>query len=220
MLCSGWRLNFGWSVMEGTHCYAAATCASGGLVLPVAEYDHGQGCSVTGGYVYRGAAFPRLLGTYLYGDYCSGTVWALRREEASWSTSPVLQTQLAISTFGEDETGELYVADLSGGELYRVVDAAPGCALGCSASVPATATPDTEITFSGGVTATGCFHPVSFAWDLGDGSPVAHGQATVHAYSASGTFAWRLTATSGDATCSAGGTVVVRSRIRRALRSR
>ena len=74
-------LNYGWNVMEGSQCFSPrAGCVRAGLELPVAEYDHDLGCSITGGYVYRGARLPSLSGAYVYGDYCSGRIWALRAD--------------------------------------------------------------------------------------------------------------------------------------------
>ena len=87
---------------------------------PIAEYGHDQGCSITGGYVYRGAAFPRLQGLYFYGDYCSGRVWALDPAAARVEPHELLQGRPNISSFGEDQAGELYLTDL-GGRLYQVV---------------------------------------------------------------------------------------------------
>jgi len=75
---AGRGVNYGWNLMEGTGCYASASCDTTGLALPVVEYDHGQGCSVTGGYVYRGTAIPALQGQYFYADYCSGFVRSLQ----------------------------------------------------------------------------------------------------------------------------------------------
>jgi len=113
--------NYGWNVMEGAHCYGAVSCNSTGLVLPVAEYAHGQGdCSVTGGIVYRGAEFPLLQGTYLYGDYCSGRIWGLKRTGAVWETSLLTDTTHQISAFGEDEAGNLFIAAYGTGTVYRV----------------------------------------------------------------------------------------------------
>jgi glucose/arabinose dehydrogenase len=116
-------LNFGWPIMEGTRCFPdSAGCDPAGLVIPVADYTHAEGgCSVTGGYVYRGAQFPALDGVYFFGDYCSGYIWTLHaNEDGAWRQDRVLQSGLAISSFGEDEAGELYVTDLGGG-LYRLV---------------------------------------------------------------------------------------------------
>ncbi len=112
-------LNYGWNEMEGLHEYRSGYRE--GLTLPVWEYDHAQGCSVTGGYVYRGQALPALRGVYLFGDYCSGTLWALARtSEGGWNGVALLATGLSISSFGEDEAGEVYVVDL-GGSVYRIV---------------------------------------------------------------------------------------------------
>lgn len=113
--------NYGWNITEGRHCYRGSSCDTSGLVVPIAEYDHSQGCSITGGYVYRGAAFPGLQGLYFYGDYCSGRIWTLHQASAGqWQQRELLQSDLKISSFGEDQAGELYITDLQGG-LYQVV---------------------------------------------------------------------------------------------------
>jgi glucose/arabinose dehydrogenase len=112
--------NYGWNIMEGRHCFRQRTCDAKGLVLPAAEYDHGAGCSVTGGMVYRGSRIPRFDGAYLYGDYCSGRIWGMRRTGERWLSVELLDTELSISTFGDDEAGELYVADHDGGGIYRI----------------------------------------------------------------------------------------------------
>ena len=116
-------LNFGWPIMEGVHCFRGDGCSQDDLILPVAEYSHQGGhCSVTGGYVYRGTAFPAMQGIYLYGDYCSGVIWALAPDAAgAWQSTQILDTAFSISSFGEDEQGELYVTDLAGGTVARVV---------------------------------------------------------------------------------------------------
>jgi hypothetical protein len=115
--------NYGWRRMEGTHCFnPGSNCNDGTLVLPVLEYSHAQGCSVTGGYRYRGIEMPNQFGTYFYGDFCSGFIWGGTEtpETGTWSSTVLLESGLSISTFGEDEAGELYVADLGGGAVYRV----------------------------------------------------------------------------------------------------
>jgi glucose/arabinose dehydrogenase len=113
--------NYGWNVMEGEHCFTDPSCSRAGLILPVAEYAHGQGdCSVTGGTVYRGADFPLLQGTYLYGDFCSGRIWGLKRAGAVWENSLLTDSPHQISAFGEDETANLFVADHGTGTVYRV----------------------------------------------------------------------------------------------------
>ncbi|HXF93941.1 MAG TPA: PQQ-dependent sugar dehydrogenase [Nitrospiraceae bacterium] len=114
--------NYGWRIMEGAHCYSPPRgCQTAGLIFPVAEYGHERGrCSITGGYVYRGRAVPALQGLYLYGDYCSGELFALdATAPASGEARVLLQTGLSISSFGEDEQGELYVVDHRGG-VYRL----------------------------------------------------------------------------------------------------
>jgi glucose/arabinose dehydrogenase len=117
---SGAGVNYGWNIMEGSLCFLSPSCSSAGLTLPVAEYDHGNGdCSVTGGYVYRGSS-PALRGTYLYGDFCSGRIWGLRHNGVAWENRLLLDSTLQISTFGEDEGGELYVADYAAGAIFRI----------------------------------------------------------------------------------------------------
>ena len=113
--------NLGWNVMEASHCYAESGCSSGGLILPVSEYGRELGCSITGGYVYRGAAIDGLAGWYLFGDYCSGTIFGVPSDvDALTPPRTLLSDDVAISAFGEDADGELYVADL-GGAIYRIV---------------------------------------------------------------------------------------------------
>ncbi len=119
---SGGGENYGWRVMEGTLCYnPSSNCNQSGKILPVAEYDHTLGCSVTGGYVYRGTRFPSLSGYYFYGDFCSGRLFSLRNNPGlGWESAQLLDTSYTISTFGEDEQGELYLADYSGGKIYQL----------------------------------------------------------------------------------------------------
>jgi glucose/arabinose dehydrogenase len=115
--------NYGWPVMEGLHCFPAdQACNREGLTLPVAEYDHSQGCSVSGGYVYRGIEFPLLSGIYLFGDYCSGSIWGLARsgDGGGWQVAQLAQTEVQLSAFGEDEAGELYLVDIGGGQLFKI----------------------------------------------------------------------------------------------------
>jgi glucose/arabinose dehydrogenase len=118
--------NYGWRIMEGLHCYNPNPCDSTGLTLPVAEYNHGVGCSITGGFVYRGVLSPGLSGIYFYGDYCSGIIWGLRQTTGQWETHLFLDTTLNITCFGEDEAGEVYVGDYAGG-IYRLADQTPPC---------------------------------------------------------------------------------------------
>jgi glucose/arabinose dehydrogenase len=115
-------VNFGWNVLEGPDCYAATECDRNGKTPPVASYTHADGCSVSGGYVYRGKAWPVLDGIYLFGDYCSGIVWGLDSAAAHGGpTEPrkLLESGENVSSFGEDESGELYLVSL-GGSIFRV----------------------------------------------------------------------------------------------------
>lgn len=118
--------NYGWNRMEGNHCYPPnAQCDPAAFVTPVAEYGHDRGdCSITGGYVYRGKDQPALMGAYFFSDACTGRFWALQRSAAGqWITSELINSGISVSSFGEDEQGELYVVGLSEGSLYRVVAA-------------------------------------------------------------------------------------------------
>jgi glucose/arabinose dehydrogenase len=114
--------NYGWNIMEGTHCYNASTCNQNGLTLPILEYGHVNGaCSVTGGYRYRGERYPRFQGTYIYGDYCNGMIWGATQGNP-WTSSLLADASFNISSFGEDAAGELYVTDYAG-RILRIHDA-------------------------------------------------------------------------------------------------
>jgi glucose/arabinose dehydrogenase len=116
--------NYGWNTMEGLHCYSpAAGCDQSGLTLPIVEYDHSQGrCSVTGGYVYRGDQIPSLQGYYIYGDYCSGDIWALAYDGSAVTENMLLtDSGLSITSFGVDLVGNLYILDRGGG-IYTLVE--------------------------------------------------------------------------------------------------
>ena len=115
--------NYGWRIMEGKACYNPSSgCNQSGKVLPIAEYSHALGCSVTGGYVYRGTNYPSLSGHYFYGDYCSGRVFSIYKDpQLGWQPAVELDdTVFRISTFGEDEQRELYLADYLAGILYNI----------------------------------------------------------------------------------------------------
>ena len=118
--------NYGWDIREGTSCHEQDPCDVEGGVDPVTEYTHDFGCSVTGGYVYRGSAFPDLQGVYIFADYCSGLIWGMGRDaDGAWVRSEPIETGFALASFGEDEAGELYVTDFGDGVLYRVVANSP-----------------------------------------------------------------------------------------------
>jgi glucose/arabinose dehydrogenase len=150
--------NYGWKLMEGTLCGGggnagctppAPPCGDPAYTLPVLEYGHDTGnCSVTGGYVYRGLGVPDLYGMYVYGDYCSGTMWVAARQGGVWSTTPLSVTAPLLTTFGEDTSGDLY-AGTEDGRLYRFAPAVP--------PVPSIASisPTSGLTRGGLVTITG-----------------------------------------------------------------
>jgi glucose/arabinose dehydrogenase len=115
-------VNYGWNVREGAHCFASASCSTAGLQDPAAEYDHTEGCSITGGFVYRGLGVPEVVGHYFYSDYCRGWLASLSGDGAGgfvsrrWNVASVGN----VASFGEDSAGELYVLT-GGGVVYRIV---------------------------------------------------------------------------------------------------
>jgi glucose/arabinose dehydrogenase len=113
--------NYGWNAKEGTHCYESNQCDNPEFIDPVIEYSHEYGCSVTGGYVYRGSANPSLSGTYLYSDYCSGTLWGAKDDgNGNYVSTELLSTGLNVASFAEGNDGEIYIIHL-GGEIYQLV---------------------------------------------------------------------------------------------------
>jgi len=118
--------NYGWRLMEGSHCYEPpVNCNSGSLVLPILEYSHTFGCAVIGGFRYRGKLLAAHIGTYFYSDWCSGRIWGATNTDGTWTATQLLDSSLSVTTFGEDEDGELYVSNYgSNGGLYRLVPAA------------------------------------------------------------------------------------------------
>jgi glucose/arabinose dehydrogenase len=109
--------NYGWNVMEGNHCYQPANgCPPTGLP-PRAEYDHDFGCVAIGGYVYRGKEMPEMDGWYVYGDFCSGRVWAVDAGRDSGAAIPIADTSASISSFAQDADGELYMLTFDKGVL-------------------------------------------------------------------------------------------------------
>ncbi len=106
--------NFGWRFKEGTHAYEGGAPADSLLVDPVYEYDHSFGCSITGGYVYRGQNLPEWQGIYIFGDYCSGRIWGLMRQNDQWVAQQMFQTGGGLTAFGQDEAGEVYIVEANG----------------------------------------------------------------------------------------------------------
>lgn len=118
--------NLGWNIMEGSHCFRAASCDSDGLVLPIHEYPTGEGCSITGGYVYRGSAVPAIEGLYFFADYCTGSLSSLRLADGVASEVTTYAGAFSdiapVTSFGLDGAGELYVVSQDG-TLSRFVPA-------------------------------------------------------------------------------------------------
>ncbi|MEP6993092.1 MAG: PQQ-dependent sugar dehydrogenase [Acidobacteriota bacterium] len=133
-LGNGGGQNYGWKVMEGFICGtedgsgcdpAPPPCGDAAYSLPILDYMHdGDNCSVTGGYLYRGLSVPDLYGSYVYGDYCTGQIWAASRQADAWTAAPLPIQAPSLTTFGEDAAGDLYAGTQSG-TLYRFVAAAP-----------------------------------------------------------------------------------------------
>lgn len=116
--------NLGWNVREGAHCFNPATGCAESFVEPITEYDHSLGASVTGGYVYRGAAVADLVGWYVFGDFGSGRIFAVPEDSTSVTTAEeLLDTSNAIVTFGADTDGELYFADYLVGTIHKIENA-------------------------------------------------------------------------------------------------
>ncbi|MBV9170041.1 MAG: PQQ-dependent sugar dehydrogenase [Chloroflexi bacterium] len=118
MLPAGYEggANFGWPYYEGAQCNVSEHCNDPDLIMPVVTYDHNMNCAVMGGYVYRGPSAPGLVGSYLYGDLCTGGIFTVRdgkRVELGYNP-------IKVSSFGEDQNGDVYVCDLQGGVIYRI----------------------------------------------------------------------------------------------------
>jgi glucose/arabinose dehydrogenase len=114
--------NYGWSVMEGDHCFNPPTgCDTSNKVLPIVEYPHTVGIAVIGGYVYKGSAIPSLANKYIFGDL-SGKIFSLTEAPANtWTQADLLSTNLTISSLGQDNNGEMYVLDYGGGNVLKLV---------------------------------------------------------------------------------------------------
>jgi glucose/arabinose dehydrogenase len=117
--------NYGWNITEGSRCFSPSSgCPTAGITFPLVEYSHGEGCSITGGVVYRGCRMPGYGGTYFYGDFCSGFVRSFRLEGGRAIDARDLTSQLGtrrnLSSFGVDAEGEVYILELSG-SVYQIV---------------------------------------------------------------------------------------------------
>jgi uncharacterized protein (TIGR03437 family) len=112
--------NYGWNLMEGMHCYQQG-CSQQGLTLPILEYSHAGGnCSIIGGFVYRGHGSPGERGVYFFGDFCTGIIWGGEHQGTTWVQRQLLAPNFNITTFGEDEAGEIYVANSKDGTIHRI----------------------------------------------------------------------------------------------------
>jgi hypothetical protein len=112
-------LNYGWPIMEGSECYRTTNCDGSGFVMPVLEYNHGEGCSITGGHVYRGSAIPELIGHYFYSDFCSGFLRSHSLETGDHDWTGMTGATGEVSGFGVGGDGELYVVSRIG-SIYRI----------------------------------------------------------------------------------------------------
>ncbi|MFN8534043.1 MAG: PQQ-dependent sugar dehydrogenase [Dehalococcoidia bacterium] len=137
--------NYGWRIWEGTRCNippsGTSTCSTDGFTFPIVEYDHNRGGSVNGGYVYRGTEFPGLQGFYIFSDL-GGWIWVAVREGSAWTADRVkLLSGTNLSTNGEDDSANLYVADYGRGILYKIVQAGASSGPTATARVPTPTTP-------------------------------------------------------------------------------
>jgi len=114
--------NFGWNTMEGLHCFNSPSgCNTAGLTMPITEYSHSEGDAVIGGFVYRGSNVPSLQGLYVFGDLSSGKVFALKETSPGvWTRSLLTNTGKTISSFGRDQSGELYLVDIGTGTVFKI----------------------------------------------------------------------------------------------------
>ena len=113
--------NYGWNIVEGYECFSDSECDTTGLTPPVYVYDHTENCAITGGYVYHGSSIPELEGAYIYGDFCSGKIWALTHENGEIQSNILLNdSDIFISSFGLDDSKELYVTAHFNGHIFKI----------------------------------------------------------------------------------------------------
>lgn len=174
--------NYGWNRMEGSLCFNPLTnCDRTGLILPITEYGRDIGCSITGGYVYRGKQIPDLEGVYLYSDYCSGILLGYK----GGSVTQYMRTGYNVASFGEDEEGELYVLDLTG-TVYRIEPAVTNCVLTCPKDITVIDSDGDgreRVTFPN-PTSTGSCGDIGYS--LGSGTEFPVGTTRVDAFSSTG----------------------------------
>ncbi len=188
--------NYGWNVMEGSRCFRSSSCNADDFEPPVAEYGRDLGCSITGGYVYRGQRLPELRGVYLYADYCSGRIWGLRYDgERVTEQAQLARASFQIPSFGEDEAGEVYVLGFDGG-IYAFAappgqtGQAPTPALGPSPTTSASAAP---ATIAPAPAATGTPLPATASTPAANPTPAPRTETHLPAMS-SGGVAWAIVA--------------------------
>lgn len=145
--------NYGWRIWEGLHCFNPSSgCASilttPPYVPPVFEYNHDQGdCSLTGGFVYRGQIYPNMQGTYFYADFCTGKLWGLKKVGNNWQSTFIVDSPQLVSSFGQDQEGNIYLLDLSTGEVFKIVESTVNPAVSLSVN-------PTKRIITGGTSAT------------------------------------------------------------------
>lgn len=176
--------NYGWRCYEGNAPYNTTGCgAVGNYVAPVAVYANTSslGCSITGGYVYRGSQYPDLYGYYLYTDYCSGRIWALKPDgQGGWTNQQLLDgPNNNLATFGEDVNGELYLAGIANGRIYKIRELCSAFSLVAAQVTDASCFGSEDGSILLG-TASGTA-PYSFAWSEGNGNNLAAGTYSVTA---------------------------------------
>ena len=115
--------NYGWNTLEANDCFTESSCDTTGLTAPTASYDHSEGCSITGGQVYRGTKYPALSGRYLYGDFCTGRIWSLKKTGNNFQVEVLRERGSGMFTFGEDQAGDLYLS--TSGGVFLLSDGPP-----------------------------------------------------------------------------------------------
>lgn len=191
--------NYGWKIMEGTLCLGDASgcpgtvpgCGSPAFTAPVLDYGHTAGrCSITGGYRYRGTGVPGLAGAYVYADYCTGEIFVASQNGAAWTSGLLVDAPYNVSAFGEDEQGELYVANYSGNAIDRIVTTGP--------------TADLSIAKTDGQTTAVAGTPVTYTITAGNAGPTtAYGATVADTFPAAlGDVNWTCAAAGGASCCS------------------